>query len=94
VCANDVVMSKATPKTSEKLTRKQIIDRRLTAAGWSIVSEKKFDSTKPLKTYNGCAIEEYETPNGPADYALCVDGKILGIVEAKWRIFLALFWSL
>ena len=30
-----------------------------------------------------CAIEEFETANGPADYALCVDGQILGIVEAK-----------
>jgi len=29
------------------------------------------------------AIEEFETANGPADYALCVDGRILGIVEAK-----------
>ena len=28
-------------------------------------------------------LEEYETDNGPADYALCVDGKVLGIVEAK-----------
>jgi type I restriction enzyme, R subunit len=30
-----------------------------------------------------CAIEEYPTHNGPADYALCVGGRILGIVEAK-----------
>ena len=30
-----------------------------------------------------CAVEEFETANGPADYALCVDGKILGVVEAK-----------
>ena len=28
-------------------------------------------------------IEEFETANGPADYALCVDGRILGVVEAK-----------
>ncbi|MFN8636953.1 MAG: DEAD/DEAH box helicase family protein [Chloroflexota bacterium] len=29
------------------------------------------------------AIEEYPTDNGPADYALCVGGQIVGIVEAK-----------
>jgi type I restriction enzyme R subunit len=29
------------------------------------------------------AIEEFTTDNGPADYALCVSGRILGIVEAK-----------
>jgi hypothetical protein len=62
-------MSKATPRTSEKLTRKQIIDLRLTDAGWRIVPEAKFDTSKPLATYNRCAIEEYEADNGPADYA-------------------------
>src|ERR1700751_4380144 len=36
-----------------------------------------------LNKHSGCAIEEFETANGPADYALCVDGKIVGIVEAK-----------
>src|SRR6185369_13709677 len=30
-----------------------------------------------------CAIEEYETESGPADYALCVDGRIVAVVEAK-----------
>lgn len=29
------------------------------------------------------AIEELQTANGPADYALVVNGKLLGIVEAK-----------
>ena len=29
------------------------------------------------------AVEEYPTANGPADYALFVDGKLLGIIEAK-----------
>ena len=76
-------MPKATPKTSERLTRKELIDQRLTSAGWRIVTEKEFDASKPLRTYDRCAIEEYQTDNGPADYALCVEGKILGIVEAK-----------
>lgn len=76
-------MLKASPKNSEKLTRKQIIDQRITDAGWRIVPEAKFDASKPLRTYDHCAIEEFQTDNGPADYALCADGKILGIVEAK-----------
>ncbi|NJM79275.1 MAG: hypothetical protein HC854_05995, partial [Flavobacterium sp.] len=29
------------------------------------------------------AVEEYPTEHGPADYALFVNGKLLGIVEAK-----------
>ena len=37
----------------------------------------------PLAKLDRCAIEEYPTESGPADYALCADGRILGIVEAK-----------
>ena len=76
-------MPKASPKTSEKLTRTERIDRRLTDTGWRIVLAKDFNLTRALTAYNGCAIEEYPTANGPADYALCVNGQILGIVEAK-----------
>jgi type I restriction enzyme, R subunit len=32
---------------------------------------------------NPCRTEEHETANGPADYALCVDGEVAGIIEAK-----------
>jgi type I restriction enzyme, R subunit len=74
---------KNSPAFSEKLTRKQLIDRRLVAAGWRVVPEKEFDSSNPLRVYDRCAIEEYPTANGPADYALCAEGKILGIVEGK-----------
>jgi type I restriction enzyme R subunit len=76
-------MDKATPKTSEFLTRKQLVDKRLKDAGWMIVLEENFDASKPLTAYERCAIEEYRTESGPADYALCVDGRILGVVEAK-----------
>ncbi len=65
---------------SEWQTRKQLIDPALRKAGWTIVP---FDGQKPLSSYHCCAIEEYSTDNGPADYALCVDGQIIGIVEAK-----------
>ena len=52
----------------------------LKASGWKVVP---FDQGKPLATQHCCAIEEYPTSNGPADYALCADNQIIGIVEAK-----------
>ena len=36
-----------------------------------------------LSQVNKCALEEFPTENGPADYALCLDGKIVAVVEAK-----------
>jgi type I restriction enzyme R subunit len=65
---------------SERSTRKRRIDPKLKSLGWTIVP---FDPDVPLSALLNCAIEEYPTDNGPADYALCVDGRILGVVEAK-----------
>jgi len=73
-------MFKTPPAKSEFVTRKEIVDRRLREAGWKIV---RFDADKPLRAYERCAVEEYPTENGPADYALCAGGSVLGIVEAK-----------
>jgi type I restriction enzyme R subunit len=52
----------------------------LRSLGWSVVP---FNPDRPLQFYPNCAIEEYPTDNGPADYALCVNGEIVGVVEAK-----------
>lgn len=68
------------PAESEWLTRKRLIDPRLKAAGWRVVP---FDEASPLSAYDRCAIKEYPTDHGPADYALCVAGEVLGVVEAK-----------
>jgi type I restriction enzyme R subunit len=65
---------------SERRTRKSRIDPKLKALGWRVVP---FDASTSLTALDGCAIEEYPTENGPADYALCLDGRILGVVEAK-----------
>lgn len=65
---------------SERRTRKSRIDPKLKAWGWDIVA---FDSGRPLEKYSRHAIEEYPTANGPADYALVVDGQLVGVVEAK-----------
>ena len=58
-------------------TRKQRIDPRLDARGWS---RSKPGSTPIGRTYR---TEEQETANGPADYALWLDGHITGVAEAK-----------
>lgn len=65
---------------SERRTRKSRIDPLLKSLGWNIVP---FDENRPLDQLSNCAIEEYETENGPADYVLCVDGRIVAVVEAK-----------
>src|SRR6267378_3839325 len=71
--------SPAQPSNSEWLTRKKLIDSMLKASGWKVVP---FVEGK-LAAQNRCAIEEFPTSAGPADYALCMDGQIIGIVEAK-----------
>jgi type I restriction enzyme R subunit len=76
-------MPKPSPKTSERLTRTELIDKQVTDSGWRIVRQKDFDPAKSLKIYDRCAIEEYPSDSGPADYAFCVGGQVLGIVEAK-----------
>ena len=65
---------------SEKITRKKRIDQQLKAAGWSITPYHLGLNTSMLSKH---AIEEYPTENGPADYALFVNGNLLGIIEAK-----------
>jgi type I restriction enzyme, R subunit len=65
---------------SERQTRKKRIDPLLKGLGWKIVA---FDEARSLTDLSNCAIEEYPTDNGPADYALCVNGEIIGVVEAK-----------
>lgn len=65
---------------SEKITRKKRIDQQLKAAGWLIMP---YSESMDLSCLTNHAIEEYQTNNGPADYALIVNGKLLGVVEAK-----------
>lgn len=65
---------------SERLTRKKRIDPLLKSLGWNVMP---FDPSGSIDSYQNCAIEEFPTANGPADYALCINGKIVGVVEAK-----------
>src|SRR5437867_2724350 len=70
----------ASPLRSEAVTRKRLIDEHLRRAGWRI---QAFAPSRPLSAYDGAAVEEYPTQNGPADYALVLGGHIVGIIEAK-----------
>ena len=59
---------------------RDVIDKKLEEAGWSVQDKDKVDWSKSL----GVAIREYTTKEGkPADYALFVDQKPVGIIEAK-----------
>jgi type I restriction enzyme R subunit len=65
---------------SERQTRARRIDPKLRTSHWRIAP---YEEAKPLSWYADTAIEEFPTGHGPADYGLCVNGRLLGIVEAK-----------
>ncbi len=70
--------------TPEQLAR-QDIDRLLEAAGWAVQDHKAMNlfTRAPGSRLASCAIREFPTSHGPADYVLYVEGKILGVIEAK-----------
>lgn len=68
------------PYESEKVTRKLRIDKQLQSTGWVIIP---YSSGLDISALTCHAVEEWPTSNGPADYALVVNGKLLGVVEAK-----------
>jgi type I restriction enzyme R subunit len=65
-------------QTPEQIARDHI-DRMLEAAGWKVQSVKKVN----LSAAKGVAVKEYNTDIGPADYVLFVEGKPMGVIEAK-----------
>lgn len=65
---------------AEWKTRKTRIDTRLRALGWLIVP---WNGDMELGGLSCHAVTEFPTDNGPADYALFVGGRLLGIIEAK-----------
>ena len=64
--------------TPEQLARKTI-DQQLKKAGWLVQDYKAFNPAEGL----GIAVREYPTDTGPADYALFIDRKPVGVIEAK-----------
>ena len=69
-----------TPKnqTPEQKAR-DLIDTRLSAAGWVVQNKKSIDFNAGL----GVAVKEYQTDIGPADYVLFINGRAVGVIEAK-----------
>ena len=56
-----------------------VIDEKLCQSGWVIQDLKRLNLTASL----GVAVREFPTSTGEVDYALFVDGKPVGVVEAK-----------
>jgi type I restriction enzyme R subunit len=63
-------------------TRKERINKKLASLPlpWNIIRYRDGLDTSTLQCH---AVEEYPTASGPADYALFVKGKLLGIIEGK-----------
>jgi type I restriction enzyme R subunit len=66
------------PQTPEEKAR-ELIDAKLKAAGWIVQSYRDMN----LGAGVGLAVTEFPGAHGEADYLLYVDGKALGVVEAK-----------
>jgi type I restriction enzyme R subunit len=62
---------------AEWKTRKRRIDPKLDAAGWTLSSRRPSPSKRAYRS------EEEETDKGPADFALWLDDRVVGVVEAK-----------
>ena len=56
-----------------------VIDEKLEQSGWTIQDMKQLNLTASL----GVAVREFPTSTGPVDYALFIEGKPVGVVEAK-----------
>jgi len=68
-----------TNQDPEQIARDNI-DRQLIACGWIIQDKKQFNLNAGL----GVVIRKYYTQEGKQlDYALFVDGKPVGVIEAK-----------
>ena len=65
--------------TPEERAR-QKIDARLEQSGWIIQDLRTVNPMAGL----GVAVREYPTSTGPVDYALFIDGKPVGVIEARY----------
>jgi len=74
---SDITVSYLTPEAQAR----REIDAMLVAAGWSV---QDADAVNLSKT-QGVAVREFilDPPHGRADYLLFVDGKAVGVLEAK-----------
>ena len=66
------------PSNSGEGKARKLIDEKLKEAGWELLPE---GSSVPQS--GNFAIDEVQTESGPMDYALYIDGVLVGDVEAK-----------
>lgn len=68
----------------DEATTRVLIDEQLRSAGWEADSAglRHASGARPEPARN-MAIAEWPTESGPVDYALFVDGRCVGVVEAK-----------
>ena len=71
--------SMPTANQSPEQAARDVIDDKLSEAGWVVQNNKEIDfSAGP-----GIAVREYQTDIGPADYVLFIDNRPVAVVEAK-----------
>ncbi|MBI5424200.1 MAG: DEAD/DEAH box helicase family protein [Opitutae bacterium] len=69
----------SSPNQTPEQVARDAIDAQLRASGWTVQSKDEID----FHAGEGQAVREYSTDSGPADYVLFVDGKPVGVIEAK-----------
>ncbi|MFE3230400.1 type I restriction endonuclease, partial [Nocardia sp. NPDC059228] len=78
--ARDAIVHRAQrPAPLNEVQARETIDRMLSAAGWQVQDR---DQVNPGAA-QGVAVREFTVATGRADYVLYVDGKIVGVIEAK-----------
>ncbi|AOS64171.1 type I restriction endonuclease subunit R [Actinoalloteichus hymeniacidonis] len=76
----DAIISRAQrPAPLNEVQARTAIDKMLHAAGWAVQDR---DRVNP-RAAHGVAVREFGLATGRADYVLYVDGRIVGVIEAK-----------
>lgn len=71
----------------DEATTRVLIDDQLRAAGWIVDSVLLRHANGARPEYGkAMAIAEWPTKTGPVDYALFIDGRCVGVVEAKREV--------
>lgn len=71
----------------DEATTRVLIDDQLRAAGWIVDSAALRHASGARPEYGkSMAIAEWPTATGPVDYALFIDGRCVGMIEAKRKL--------
>lgn len=71
----------------DESTTRVLIDEQLRAAGWTVDSAVLRHANGARPEYGKpMAVAEWPTKTGPVDYALFIDGRCVGVIEAKREV--------